>query len=90
MYSEYTLPEAKKARAHGIHMFGVGIGLTSSDARELNEIVSRPSEQNAFINGDFSHMKNVSDKILSALCQGKFRLSARATGVHWIFQPIKT
>lgn len=65
-----TIPEAEQARAVGIHIFAVGIGLT--DTRELDGIASKPLEKNRFTVVDFSELNDdLTQNIFTSLCEGK-------------------
>jgi uncharacterized protein YegL len=52
-----TMIHAAEAKARGIHIIGVGIGLT--DISELNVIASPPSHLNVFNVDDFFHLSSI-------------------------------
>ncbi|XP_059170597.1 collagen alpha-4(VI) chain-like [Physella acuta] len=61
-----TIPEAEEARAQGIHIYAIGIGLT--ETKELDGIASKPVEENTFFVQDFSELVDLRDKVFSAMC----------------------
>ena len=64
--SRRTIPEAEEARAAGIHIYAIGIGLT--DTTELDGIASKPVEENRFAVQEFSELRALRDKVFSAFC----------------------
>ncbi|KAK6961160.1 collagen alpha-3(VI) chain-like isoform X4, partial [Biomphalaria glabrata] len=64
--SRRTVPEAEQARAEGIHIYAIGIGLT--DTKELDGIASKPVDENRFAVQDFSELRDLRHKVFSALC----------------------
>ena len=70
--SRRTIPEAEQARAEGIHIYSIGIGLT--DTQELDGIASRPVEENRYSVQEFSELRTLRDDIFHALCQREFFL----------------
>ena len=64
--SRRTIPEAEQARADGIHIYSIGIGLT--DTKELDAMASRPVEENRYSVQDFSELRHLRDDIFHALC----------------------
>ncbi|CAG5124866.1 unnamed protein product, partial [Candidula unifasciata] len=64
-----VLPEAEQARAVGIHIYAIGIGLT--DTRELDGIASKPLEKNRFTVSEFSELNNLKQNIFASICEGK-------------------
>ena len=68
--SRRTIPEAEQARADGIHIYSIGIGLT--DTTELDGIASRPVEDNRYSVQDFSGLHTLRDDIFHAICQRQF------------------
>lgn len=69
MNAEQTIPEADLAKAEGIHVFAIGIGV--SDGWELRAIASEPADRNAFMLNEFSDLWNISEKLIDATCKGK-------------------
>ena len=67
--SRRTIPEAEQARAKGIHIYAIGIGLT--DTTELDGIASKPVEENRFSVQDFSELRNLRSKVFTALCESE-------------------
>ena len=65
--SRKTVPEAEQARAEGIHIYAIGIGLT--DTKELDGIASKPIDENRFAVQDFSELRDLRQKVFSALCK---------------------
>ena len=72
--SRRTIPEAEQARAEGIHIYAIGIGLT--DTTELDGIASQPASENSFAVQEFSELRTLRDQVFSAFCPGKML-------VHW-------
>ncbi|KAH9490805.1 Collagen alpha-4(VI) chain [Bulinus truncatus] len=64
--SRRTVPEAEQARAKGIHIYAIGIGLT--DAKELDGIASKPVDENRFAVQDLTELRGLRQKVFSALC----------------------
>ena len=62
-----TVPEAEQARADGIHIYSIGIGLT--DTQELDAMASRPVEDNRYSVQDFNQLRSLRDDIFHALCK---------------------
>ena len=69
--SRRTIPEAEQARAEGIHIYAIGIGL--SDTTELDGIASKPANENSFAVQEFSELRTLRDKVFSAFCPGRKR-----------------
>ena len=67
--SRRTIPEAEQARAEGIHIYAIGIGLT--DTTELDGIASQPASENSFAVQEFSELRTLRDQVFSAFCPGK-------------------
>ena len=67
--SRRTIPEAEEARAAGIHIYAIGIGLT--DTTELDGIASKPVEENRFAVQEFSELRALRDTVFSAFCPSK-------------------
>ena len=65
--SRRTIPEAEQARADGIHIYAIGIGLT--DTKELDGIASKPVEENRFAVQEFTELRDLRQKVFSALCK---------------------
>lgn len=74
--SRRTITEAEQARADGIHIYAIGIGL--SETTELDGIASKPVDENRFAVQDFSELRELRHKVFSALCAGKLRLFLQA------------
>ena len=68
--SRRTIPEAEQARAEGIHIYAIGIGLT--DTTELDGIASQPASENSFAVQEFSELRTLRDQVFSAFCPGKW------------------
>ena len=64
-----TIPEAERARAEGIHIYAIGIGLT--DTRELDQMSTRPKEPNTFVVNDFDELVGLDEKIFGSACPGR-------------------
>ncbi|KAH9490803.1 Collagen alpha-4(VI) chain [Bulinus truncatus] len=64
--STRTVPEAEQARAEGIHIYAIGIGLT--DAKELDGIASKPVDENRFAVPDLTELRGLKQKVFSAQC----------------------
>ena len=71
--SRRTIPDAEQARAKGIHIYAIGIGLT--DTTELDGIASKPVDENRFAVQEFEELRGLRDKVFSALCPGLYWLS---------------
>ena len=67
--SRRTIPEAEQARAEGIHIYAIGIGLT--DTTELDGIASQPASENSFAEQEFSELRTLRDQVFAAFCPGK-------------------
>jgi Mg-chelatase subunit ChlD len=67
--SRRTIPEAEQARAEGIHIYAIGIGLT--DTTELDGIASKPVDENRFSVKEFSELQDLRSKVFAALCASK-------------------
>ena len=72
--SRRTIPEAKQARAEGIHIYAIGIGL--KDTTELDGIASEPASENSFAVQEFSELRTLREKVFSAFCGTYTLLSA--------------
>ncbi|KAL3854733.1 hypothetical protein ACJMK2_013983 [Sinanodonta woodiana] len=70
-----TVPEAQLARADGIHIYAIGIGLP--DTRELDAIASPPASENSFSVRSFDELKGIKQKVFSSLCPGETRTTTR-------------
>ena len=64
-----TIPEAVQARAAGIHIYVIGIGLT--DTKEIDGIASPPIEENRFTVDEFSELRALRSKIFQSFCIGE-------------------
>ena len=72
VFSEFTQPLAYDAQEAGIHVFGIGVGLSRTDAAELNQIVSNPAQASAsYGNNDISRLNEMVDRIVATLCEGR-------------------
>ena len=71
LFSEFTLPLAYNAQQQGIHVFGIGIGLSVRDETRLHEIVSSPHQLNAYNQHDLARLNEIVDKIVATLCEGR-------------------
>lgn len=56
-----TIPEAESARAQGIHIYSIGIGL--ADTSELNKIASVPPSENSFTVQEFDELDELKHKV---------------------------
>lgn len=68
--NSYTVEQANIARAAGIHMLTVGVGMV--DTSELYQITSSPTSENIVTIGDFSNLFSV-----EAIIEAKFREECR-------------
>ncbi|CAC5388786.1 Delta-like protein 1,Neurogenic locus notch homolog protein 2,Fibropellin-3,Delta-like protein 4,Sushi, nidogen and EGF-like domain-containing protein 1,Sushi, von Willebrand factor type A, EGF and pentraxin domain-containing protein 1,Delta-like protein C,Fibropellin-1,Delta-like protein B,Neurogenic locus notch homolog protein 1 [Mytilus coruscus] len=64
-----TILEAEQARAEGIHIYAIGIGL--SDTRELDAMASRPASKNSFKVKSFDELAVLNDQVFRTFCSGK-------------------
>ena len=71
VYSEFALPLAEKTRQRGIHLFGVGVGLTNDAEEMLNTIVAGGPTQNMLSAKESSALDRVVDRIVAFLCEGR-------------------
>ncbi|XP_062591599.1 matrilin-2-like, partial [Saccostrea cucullata] len=62
--------EVSHAKANGITMYAIGIGL--SDVSELNLIASFPASNYTFNVENFDKLNDLNDRILPSLCAGKY------------------
>ena len=74
--SRRTIPEAEQARAEGIHIYAVGIGLR--DTRELDAMASVPASENSFNVQSFDELAALTDRVFQAFCPGILLISCRA------------
>ncbi|VDI12322.1 Hypothetical predicted protein [Mytilus galloprovincialis] len=61
-----TIPEAEQARADGIHIYTIGIGL--KDNQELYAMASVPAAENSFSLQDFDELAGLSDSLFNDIC----------------------
>ncbi|XP_061187017.1 collagen alpha-1(XIV) chain-like [Saccostrea echinata] len=61
-----TIPEAKKARQKGIHIYAIGIALW--DLNEVIGIASQPASLNAFAVNSFDDLEDLDKKIFKSYC----------------------
>jgi len=71
--SRRTIPEADNARAAGIHVYAIGIGLT--DTREIDAIANQPTEENRFNVQSFDELVGLEDRIFTSLCPGTYNVT---------------
>ncbi|XP_061187015.1 collagen alpha-1(XII) chain-like [Saccostrea echinata] len=76
---ERTIPEAKKARQKGIHIYAIGIAL--KDLSEVNGIASQPACLNAFAVDSFDDLEDLDKKIFKSYCSGTYILFYFCIGV---------
>ena len=62
------IPVADAARADGIHIYAIGVGLTETE--ELRGIANKPSVQNVFIIDDFSGLDDLDKQVFASVCGG--------------------
>lgn len=67
--SRRTISEADGARADGIHVYSIGIGLT--DTTEVDAIANQPPADNSFNVQSFEELHGLDKKIFSSFCPGK-------------------
>lgn len=63
-----TIPEANLAKADGIHIYTVGIGL--ADLWELDGMATPPAEENRFSVRDFDGLSTLQEELSSSICPG--------------------
>ena len=68
LYSPETVTEAQRARARGIQMYTIGIGVEDSD--ELKLIAQ--SKDRMFQTEDFDSLMNLASKMHQAICEGLY------------------
>lgn len=64
---ESTIPEAELARAQGIHIFAVGVGI--GDPWELNGIASEPTASNVFQVDSWDGLWEISNQLIDRTCR---------------------
>ncbi|KAH9490807.1 Collagen alpha-4(VI) chain, partial [Bulinus truncatus] len=75
--SRRTVPEAEQARAKGIHIYAIGIGLTTT--KELDGIANKPIDENRLAVQDFTELRGLRQKVFSALCSTLSSLRTKFT-----------
>ena len=68
----YTISKAEEAKASGIHVIAVGVGLL--DTTELMQLASDPASDNAFNVNDFEHLVTIErliENLFYVECTGK-------------------
>lgn len=71
----FTVAQADLAKASGMHIIAVGVGLTNTT--ELYQIASEPKEEHVFSVSDFSHLITIEgliEKLFYEKCRGKQNL----------------
>ncbi|XP_069108494.1 cartilage matrix protein-like [Argopecten irradians] len=63
-----TVPEADEAKAVGIEIYALGIGL--SDEEELKQLASSPLSEHLYTVKDFSELTLLKDNIFTTFCPG--------------------
>lgn len=66
--SRRTIREADQAKANGITIYGVGIGLPN--AEELHAVVSIPTRETAFLVDRFEALLDLSEQLFLPKCEG--------------------
>ena len=66
--SQRTIPEAEAAKAGGIHIFTIGIGL--EDTTELNAIATDPASENSFVIPKFEELATLAENMFMSTCPG--------------------
>ena len=79
--SRRTIPDAEQARADGIHIYAIGIGLT--DTTELDGIASKPVDENRFAVQEFEELRGLRDKVFAALCPSKYEFCVERNNFVW-------
>ncbi|KAK7501402.1 hypothetical protein BaRGS_00007206 [Batillaria attramentaria] len=74
-----SVPEAEQARAEGITIYAIGIGLT--DTEELDGIVSKPVDEKRFAVQDFGELGKLRDRLNRAFCPGTMLFKCLQSGV---------
>ena len=64
-----TIPQAKVARADGIQIYAIGIGL--ADTKELDGISSKPIKKYRYTVKEFDELKDLKQKIFAKFCPGE-------------------
>lgn len=63
-----TLDEAALLKAADVHIYGVGIGLV--ELTELQQIVSKPAEENTFLAQNFDDLQGLKRLVFAEMCPG--------------------
>lgn len=71
VFSEFNQPLAYDAQEQGIHVFGIGVGLSRADAQELAQLVSDPTGQLDSLNPEIGRLNDMVDRIVARLCDGE-------------------
>ena len=84
-----TIPEAQNAHAAGIHIYGIGIGLNSTD--EIGKIVS--DKQSLYLINNYHELVDFSTKMLDKVCSmddddGRHGLAAAYSGRRYMMNPV--
>ena len=69
VHANRTVPEAVLARASGIHIYPVGIGLVGY-THELDQIATPPSDLNRYVVKSTDELPTIEEKLVGQLCQG--------------------
>lgn len=70
--SQQTIPEAIKAKADGIGIYAIGIGLT--ETKELQGIASTPLGDFLYTVDDFEDLHGLKDRMFESICPGNVDL----------------
>ena len=70
MFSEFNQPLAYEAQEQGIHVFGIGVGLSRADNEELENLVSDTDTVVDPFNPELGRLNDMVDRIVARLCDG--------------------
>ena len=65
--------EARQAHEEGINVFVVGVGV--KDEREINDIVSSPTDETKFLVDDIADVFVLPDVVFAQMCMSKYTSS---------------
>ena len=67
--AERTIPEAEAARAQGIHVIAIGVGL--KDTFELDGMASKPLANNVYSVNTWDDLWNIQTNLIGHSCRGE-------------------
>lgn len=64
-----TIRQAEECKDMGVKIFGLGVGLTPR--KEINAVVSEDAYKHTYLLKNYEELKNISENINQAICEGK-------------------